>query len=242
MAVYDEEQRPSTRDRAAEGLRSKDILAYLSGIFLAAGVLMYAYLSICYGQFYGSLGINPSDVGLSYAGTLARSSGFALTAGVIPLALLTGAYLGERGAPPYLLPGHRRPSFISVLGRYILLGLILYVPLTIPLIRAGEAATEVKAGKAVGPIQTPTPKFPPLWQLPILAIHADPTTVEPAGKPEDSPAAERLRGRRLLFLGQADGTVVFYDATEHRAVYVPASAVILHVANCWERPPLDPAC
>jgi hypothetical protein len=95
------------------------------------------------------------------------------------------------------------------------------------------------AGKAVSPIGA---WFLPFRGLDVLAIHAAPATVEPAGKPSDSPAAERLRGRRLLYLGQSGGTVVLYDAATQRAVYVPGSSVILHVANCDAKPPPDPAC
>jgi hypothetical protein len=79
-------------------------------------------------------------------------------------------------------------------------------------------------------------------ELPIITIRADVTTVEPAGKPADAPAVERLRGRKLLYLGQSAGTVVLYDADADRAVYVPDSSIILHVANCDAKPPPDPTC
>jgi hypothetical protein len=222
----------------------KDIVGYLPAILVTSGLLMYAYLSICYDRFYGSLSVDPNDVGLSYAGTLARSSGFAVAIGSIPLLLLAGFYAGWRhqvyvsrrpGARRYV-PA-RRPRFslrARLIQVYLVFSLIVYVPLTIPLARAGDAATDVRAGKPVGPVRTPG------LLLPVLAIHADPATVEPAGKPGDSPAAERLRGRRLLYLGQA-GTVVFYDVAAQQAVYVPAGSVILHVANCRGKPP-DPAC
>jgi hypothetical protein len=104
---------------------------------------------------------------------------------------------------------------------------------------AEDAARDVKASHAVRPVRPPVPDMS--IPLTILAIHADPATVEPAGKPGDSPAADRLRGRRLLYLGQAGGTVVLYDAAAQRAVYVPASTVILQVANCRGTPP-GPAC
>jgi hypothetical protein len=46
---------------------------------LAVGaILLYGYLSIAYDRFYRGFGIDPSDVGLTYTGILARSSGFVL--------------------------------------------------------------------------------------------------------------------------------------------------------------------
>jgi hypothetical protein len=35
---------------------------------------------------------------------------------------------------------------------------------------------------------------------------------------------------------------VLYDATADRAVYVPASSIVLQVANCRAKPPPDAAC
>jgi hypothetical protein len=50
-----------------------------------SGVLIYAILSLSYSQFYGALGVSPSDVGLNYLNTLAGSVGIVL---VILLLLL----------------------------------------------------------------------------------------------------------------------------------------------------------
>jgi hypothetical protein len=74
------------------------------------------------------------------------------------------------------LPQFPPRIFVYLLGRYLLVAMVVSVPLAIPLLGAGEAATDVKAGKTVGPIRTPK-YFPPLWQLPVLAIHADPLSV-----------------------------------------------------------------
>jgi hypothetical protein len=105
---------------------------------------------------------------------------------------------------------------------------------------AEGTASLVKAGESVRPLKARV--LGRSIPLVILAIHADPATVEPAGKAGDSPAVERLQDRELLYLGQSGGTVVLYDASSQRAVYVPASSIVLHVANCDARPPPDPAC
>jgi hypothetical protein len=247
MALRDEEQHLGKRAAGVTGgLSLRDILSHLPAILVVAGLLMYAYLSICYDRFYGSLGVDPNDVSLSYAGTIARSSGFAVTVVFIvvagPLNFLIGVLANWRSHEPrheHMSQAPKVRSFVALFAIYLVVGILVFLPFSIPLTRAGDAATDVKAGKPVGPVRTP--KFPPLWQLPVLAIRADPATIEPAGKPGDSPAAERLRGRRLLYLGKADGTVVFYDPAAQQAVYVPADSTILHVANCKGEPP-DPAC
>jgi len=49
-----------------------------TSILAVSGVLIYAILSISYGQFYSAIGVSASDVGLSYLTILAGSVGAAL--------------------------------------------------------------------------------------------------------------------------------------------------------------------
>jgi hypothetical protein len=234
MAVRDDQ--PGTGNQGSRHLPWRDTLGYAPAVLLVGGLLIYAYLSICYARFYGSLGIDPNDVGLSYTGTLGRSSGlvvgFLIVLGVQVIVqvlfLPHWSKMLDRWAlsRPLRILGFTALSLMSFAVAYGVAG-------------ADIAANEVRAGKAVSP-----PRFwmAPIRGLEVLAIHAAPATVEPVGKPGDSPAAERLRGRRLLYLGQSGGTVVLYDAATQQAVYVPGSSVILHIANCETKPKPDPAC
>jgi hypothetical protein len=229
MAVRDD-QRPGTGDQGSRGLPWRDTLGLAPAVLLVGGLLLYAFLSICYARFYGGLGVDPNDVGFSYAGTLARSSGFVATYLIL---VLIGLLVFLRPKPLDRF-GKHLAFFVGLTALFLMsVGPVATVS------GARIAASEVMAGKAVSPIGA---WFLPFHGLDVLAIHAAPATVEPAGKPSDSPAAERLRGRRLLYLGQSGGTVVLYDAATQRAVYVPGSSVILHVANCDAKPPPDPAC
>ena len=88
MADREEEQRPKTDTKVGQILPWKDVLGSLPALVVASGLLLYAYLSICYDRFYGNLGVDPNDVGFGYAGTLARSSGFAIIAVVSSSVLL----------------------------------------------------------------------------------------------------------------------------------------------------------
>ena len=71
--------------------------------------------------------------------------------------------------------------------------------------------------------------------------------IEPAGDPDSSPGIVRLAQRSdrqppLLYLGQADGSLVAYDSVTQQAVRIPASTVLLRVSNCEADPPVDAAC
>jgi hypothetical protein len=238
MAVRDDQQ-PGTGEQGSRSLPWRDTLGHAPAALLIGGLLMYAFLSFCYARFYGSLGIDPNDVGLSYTGTLTRASGLVFGF-VVVLAVYLIAQLP-------ILSSHwpkrldrwawRHPRPMRVLGLTALS--LLSSGLAFSVAGADIAADQVRAGKAVSP---PRLGIAPIRGFEVLAIHADPATVEPVGKPDDSPAAERLRGRRLLYLGQSGGTVVLYDAAVQRAVYVPASSIVLHVANCDAKPLPDPAC
>jgi hypothetical protein len=222
-----------------------DALKHAPAVLALGALAIYAYLSLCYDAFYRALGVDPGDVGLSYAAILARSSGFVIAAAFlilffVPVLLPSppptrprryAAWVERTTTPAQRRRAHRVSQFLAT---FLILLVFLHV------FELGEdAARDVKAGTPVRPVRPPVPGMS--IPLTILAIHADPATVEPTGKPGASPAADQLRGRRLLYLGQAGGTIVLYDAAVQWAVYVPASAVILQVANCHGTPP-SPAC
>jgi hypothetical protein len=66
MAVRDEQPLKETR----RGPPWRETLSQAPAVLLGGGLLIYGYLSICYDTFYGSLGVDPNDVGLSYVGGL----------------------------------------------------------------------------------------------------------------------------------------------------------------------------
>jgi hypothetical protein len=232
MAVRDEQR---TTNRTGGMPPWKDTVGHLPAILAVGAVVLYAYLSICYDRFYGTLGINPSDVGLSYTGTLTRSASFvvanliALTLAAAGVVLAVGSRRAQRRLPKHY--------WIPPVGLMVVLGGVLIVLSFVqPYLAAWSAAEAVKAGEPVSAVP-----FAQVLPLTTLAIHADPAIVEPAGKPGDAPAAERLQGRKLLYLGQSDGTVVLYDAAAQRTIYLPGSSIILHVANCGAKLPPDSA-
>jgi hypothetical protein len=54
----------------------KEWLGHVGALLTAAGIVVYGLVSQAYGVFYGALGVDAQDVGLSYAATLIRSIKF----------------------------------------------------------------------------------------------------------------------------------------------------------------------
>jgi hypothetical protein len=236
----DEAQAPTREPRAGRrpGTARWGILGHLPALLAASAVVLYGYLAIAYENFYRNLGVDPSDVGLSYTGILARSVGFVVSC-LLALLLVFLPILS------FIAPEAERQRNPGRVGGIIALAAMLFLlGLVNPLLDASDAAIDVRAGKPAGPIRfagllggvTPGPA------LVVLAIRGDPATVEPAGKPGDAPAVALLQSRRLLYLGQSSGTAVLYDATGQQAVYLPTGSVILHVSNCTTKRSPDPVC
>jgi hypothetical protein len=218
-----------------------ELLGQLVPLLGVAAILLYGYLAVCYDRFYGSLGVDPNDVGLSYSTTLARSPalvvGFVAASMIVwPMAaqrLLVDLRAVPRGGPD-------RPDKSQIVTTMIPIAFIVFLVIWVPL-QAGLAANDVKVGKAVRPIRFPVTQIP---AFAVLAVRASPAVVEPAAKAGDLPAVERLHGRSLLYLGQANGTVVLYDPSNdaEQVVYLPASSIVLRVSNCEADRSPDPAC
>jgi hypothetical protein len=168
MAVRDEERQPyDAAEWNGRNLPWRDALGHLPAVLIASGLILYGYLSLGYYSFYGRLGVDPNDVGLSYAGTLTRSSGFAVTCLLGVIFLLP---------PPFL---QRRPRVQRKLSRVpngaqrVIAVAILSTTMGLMLGWAHGAAARVEDGVPVRPIHLPGPL---LSTFILLAIHAIPPT------------------------------------------------------------------
>jgi hypothetical protein len=56
----------------------KDVISSAVPLLSVLGLALYALSSYAYGHFYSSLGTTPADVGLTYVGMLAASTGWAI--------------------------------------------------------------------------------------------------------------------------------------------------------------------
>jgi hypothetical protein len=107
----------------------KDIISSAGPLLTVLGMAFYALSSYAYGHFYNSLGTTPADVGLTYVGILAVSTGWAiaLALGLAFVVLVVSAWfpairlggmvgerlrMGELFAIPYR---HAWPMFHSMI-------------------------------------------------------------------------------------------------------------------------------
>jgi hypothetical protein len=122
-----------------------------------------------------------------------------------------------------LLPMLRRRSSLAanVVGG-IAVALILLLTLSIPLF-AIPRASQARSGREVSPIQ--------VLGLTVLSVAANKATIQATGKPGETTAIDALRSRTLLYLGQAGGTLVFFDGVSKEAVLVPSSTAVVTVKS-----------
>jgi hypothetical protein len=95
---------------------------------------------------------------------------------------------------------------------------------------AKSAGLCVRDGIAVRYIHTHR-HIPFLARIPVLRVHAEPATVQAADVPRDP----------LLYLGQANGSVVLWDATTRNAIIVP-SPTLLELRTSPDRAPSPMTC
>lgn len=230
----------------------RSIVEAVTPVLAVGGLLLFILIRIYYNQFYGSLGVNPNDLGLGYANTLASSAAFILTVVVLavyPPILIVCAYAiidvlkarkSEQLQPLATLYADFRPRAIRV--GTVTLPLAMIAILIVSSVsfarRADHYSDAVKSGRPVAFGGLP---------LSTLTIRATPARLKTVAGIGDQPEVQALQERStrkppLLYLGQAYGTIVMYDSARQEAKYVPASLVILELSNCqtWRSP--DPDC
>jgi hypothetical protein len=198
---------------------------------------MYSILIVSYERFYGPLGISPSDVGLTYITILAGSTGLFLTF-ILYYVLVYGLVFLILVAVHTIR--RRKVSWIRYRGpiRNAMFGLLCLVLLSAGLIlplQATLAAQKVQEGYAVY-----KPTLIPSWYfefpLTVLSIHADYASIEPSSSSAGA-AIGAIRTRPLLYLGQANSTVVVYDVVAQQALYLPAASIVLTIRSCTKQFP-----
>jgi len=85
-----------------------------------------------------------------------------------------------------------------------------------------QFADQVKAGHSGGVTAG-------LLGVPLVRLRADEVHVASAGGVGQFPAVDRLRGRKLIYLGEANSKAVLYDPGHRVTFYVPAATLVLEV-------------
>jgi hypothetical protein len=274
----------------------KDVISSAVPLLSILGLALYALSSYAYGHFYSSLGTTPADVGLTYVGMLAASTGWAIVlalglAFVVSIiivwypAIRLGDMVGEHlRMSELLLAPYRRGwlmfrSFLrdrewrlpkeeqearwsareaeleaiferekarqdeilhteiepgtkfgqlwadGVFGRWfvrIALTLFVFFLVIDPIHHTFQFAEQVKAGHA-GSVSAG------LFGLPLVRLRADEVRVISAGKAGEYPAVDRLRGRKLIYLGEANNKAMLYDPVRRVTFSVPAANLVLEL-------------
>jgi hypothetical protein len=68
-----------------------------------------------------------------------------------------------------------------------------------------------------------------LFGLPLVRLRADEVRVASAGKAGQFPAVDRLSGRRLIYLGEANSKAMLYDPLRRVTFSVPAASLVLEL-------------
>jgi hypothetical protein len=284
-------------DQLASKWPWKDIVTIVGSLVGVLGFAFFAVSNSAYGHFYSSLGTTPTDVGLTYFGVLAASTGWAialalgLTIVVLTLvALLPRVELGDMVSEhlrtadltfvaqvqhgwrmlrsairdrEWRLPrdeqdarwNAREAAFDAALeqarsqrdtffqteiepgtkiGQLWADGIVSKAVVTVvlflflsflvidPINHTLQFADQVRAGHSGGVTAG-------LWGLPLVRLRADEVRVASAGDVGQFPAVDRLRGRNLIYLGEANSKAVLYDPGHRVTFYMPAATLVLEV-------------
>jgi hypothetical protein len=232
------------RSEALGGLPSfRELLAIMAVSLAVTALLVCGLLSFAYERFYQALGVNPADIGLTFGVAVSRSVGFIVALAVavmlvvvVARLILAGPHRRLRAQAGWARTFHST-DFALLLGCYVALGLLAIFAAAAVISPVAsytaKAANAARSGNAVRPLQ--------LYGLPLLAMQAEPATVQPTNKARTLPGIWDLNDRPVLYLGQAGSVGVLYDADRARVVYTPMDLVVLHVKNCAGPAP-PPVC
>lgn len=282
-------------DQLAWNVPWKDVVTLAAPLLTVLGFAFFGLSNYAYGHFYSSLGTTPADVGLTYFGILAVSTGWAIALGlglafVVPMVIYgmpivrLGGMVGEhlrmgelivvapfRYGWPMLrevirdrhLPKEEREARMDAMiaqaeagldreqawrdqfleteiepgtklgqlwaeGLFVRLILIVVLFASVnflvfnPIEQINRYAEQVNAGH-------PGRVSAGLFGLPLVRLRADEVRVASAGGVGQFPAVDRLKGRKLIYLGEANAKAVLYDPGHRVTFYVPAATLVLEV-------------
>ena len=221
------------------------LLSNAAAILALSGIVAYGVLAICYDRFYKALGISSADVGLTYGNVLANSTGMILLI-ILVLIFLTitkvldwvNRFFGRLSTrhQQHLQGGKLRRTWAHTtnLIAAILTLVLMYWALGALSTDSAQAADAVKHGRPV--------VSPHIGPTTILVIHADPVTIQPATTISQELIDQYIQNRKMLYLGEANGTVVLYDSQAQEAIFLPATSIILSISNCATRYSFNPLC
>jgi hypothetical protein len=218
----------------------------LASLITVLGLIFYGLKARDYEVFYHRLSVDPKDVGLNYATVLTRSTQQIIT----PLILMVVAIYtyrksriseavakwkaGRVHAERWLRIRRGRiwiAATVWFLAFVVSTSAFLFYCSTIYFADGSiklSADTVIEGKSIVTGVRTPSTPLTPSG-LSVLNVQVRSAWIEPIQAGSVPPGLKGLSGQHLLYLGQADGTLVLYDPTGGQVVYVPRGFVLLNV-------------
>jgi hypothetical protein len=205
------------------------------------GLFFFSGQAARYNSFYSPLSVNLEDIGLNYTAILARSGEQIIT----PLLLILLSYYTLRRAQEAAKEAEWRAGrahtgrwrwlrasrawsksigWLIVMAIAVLALLAYVIELYSIEDRTKASVSAVREGRAIEGIESKS-------GFSLLNVHVRQARIEPVTAANVPPVVRELADRPLLYIGQADGTLVLFDPTVDRAIYLPRNSVILSVAE-----------
>jgi hypothetical protein len=213
------------------------------------GIVIYSVVQSAYQAFYSPFGVDPSDLGYSYARTISGAIGlvlylitlavpFSASYSIVTCLLWSRTY--DRIQPDSISRSEALRPLWMEFGLLLLISFLCIAAFYPPLILAPEsrrASAQVQQGHAV--------RSGNLGPFVRLQIHADYARIGPAsgdrsaaniGSPSITPVCHEidvrdLYGKPFLYLGQANGDIVLYDSECRATILVPQSSIVLQISR-----------
>jgi hypothetical protein len=238
-----------------------ETLEAVTKIAAAAGVIWYAILSISFNRFYQNLSVDPRDVGYNYATLLENSLGALLltSAIAVPIALVIATILiinsiltmvEDQGTKlrelPSLVFARVTKSFSKIIIQSLVLGTVISIA-WFGFIYLPRLAADVGTTAEIGLFLRPDRQKIFGWTnvQSVFPVRAYPVRVHSLVRGQKlwfQSSEETHLSSSLVYLGRSGQTVVLYDWSNHTALYVEQSDIVLEIVNCNDNVPVQAEC
>jgi hypothetical protein len=217
---------PAATGPQAESALERAIRRYLP-LFSVLGVVLYGILRLAYVFFYLQVRTTPEEVGYGYSRVLSESVVGALELTLIvslvfavPTLLVYGTRALTGGRRASARGSRDRLQAVRNLFLRCVVAAAAAVLLSLPVLAWWQGGL-ARDGQAVRNVY-----FIGIPYLPVLAVQAVPVRVSWV----DSGSNRQLdlsKRNCLMYLGQGDGTTVFYDVRSRESLRLPSSGIVV---------------
>lgn len=196
-------------------------LTYALPALTILGLAAYGLIGLAYDAFYGPLGISPDEVGINYVQTLAEG-GAGLIFTFVFGALLSIALFWVRDR---ILAALGREPVLGSRRIWLGIGVIATVALLLSAyIHASLRADDVRNGRSVVPEKL-------LGLITVVPLKAEPSQI--IWLKNSAAPSTWTYGTCFMYLGNANGTSVFYAPQAQAVIRIPSGEVaVISQSKC----------